>query len=56
MNNFKLAILSLILSIFLYGYQKYKHIACNKPGSIAETINFGNKNCPKKNYSIINSK
>ena len=45
MSTFKLVIISITVAIFLFLSQKHKNLGCNNPGSIAEKINFGRKNC-----------
>jgi hypothetical protein len=47
MNNLKLVLLSILMAIILFVFQKQKQIECNSPNSIAEKTNFGNKNCLK---------
>lgn len=47
MTNFKLILILITVTIFLF-FQKQKNIACNNSNSIAEKINFANKNCLKK--------
>ena len=45
MNTFKLVVISITVAVFLFFSQKYKRLGCNNPGSIAEKVNFGGKNC-----------
>jgi hypothetical protein len=45
MGTFKLALISIVIAIVLFLAQKQKHLGCNNPGSIAEQVNFGEKNC-----------
>ena len=48
MDNLKLIIISITIAIIIFITQKQKQIECNSPNSIAEKVNFGGKNCPKK--------
>jgi hypothetical protein len=42
-NKLFIFVLSLIIALVIFGYKKDKD--CNKTGSLAEKINFANKNC-----------
>lgn len=48
MDNLKLMILSIIIAIVIFVTQKQVQMECNSPNSVAEKVNFGGKNCPKK--------
>lgn len=45
MSTFKLVLISITIAVFIFLFQKSKREACNAPGSIAEQVNFGGKNC-----------